>query len=331
MSPHPVMPVTASASGPVTSSRKLVSISSLRCGSGWRWRTSLVRYSPMLPGSSASSDTKSAGYPVPAIRMADSRTPATHPSVRATNRSKSRAGRVTPWIASTSVISAGVIARSHARSSCICPASRYRCSGSTGSLRAARIRRSPGCQARIRLSRPSRTSEWLSRCASSTITTSRPGSGIRLNRVWTRSTPAPRAVAIGGPRSLPRASRSAQSSRRQNRRGSASAGVGVSQAIRAALRRTQSVSSTVLPAPGPAESKVSGRSAALSSSASRRVLEMCRGGSCGTSTRESRTAFGILGASPRPRKTRHVAPATVVATNTKSALPEIKVFAAITK
>ena len=35
MSPHPVMPVTASASGPVTSSRKLVSISSLRCGSGW--------------------------------------------------------------------------------------------------------------------------------------------------------------------------------------------------------------------------------------------------------------------------------------------------------
>ena len=35
MSPHPVMPVTASASDPVTSGRKLVSISSLRCGSGW--------------------------------------------------------------------------------------------------------------------------------------------------------------------------------------------------------------------------------------------------------------------------------------------------------
>ena len=43
--------------------------------------------------------------------------------------------------------------------------------------------------------------------------------------------------------------------------------------------------------PGPADSRVSGESAALSSSASRRGRETCRGGSCGTVKRESRTVF----------------------------------------
>ena len=206
------------------------------------------------------------------------------------------------------------MARSAARSSCICPASRYRCSGSRGSLRAARISRSPGCQPRIRLSRPSRTSGWVSTCASSMITTSRPAIGHPAEQRLDQVNPcSPRSVATGGPRSPPSASRSADSSRRQNRRGSASAAVGVSHATRAAPRRTQSVSSTVLPAPGPADSKVSGRSAALSSSASRRGRGTCRGGSCGTITRASRTAFGMLGPSPAPEK-HHAAPATVVAT-----------------
>ena len=133
-----------------------------------------------------------------------------------------------------------VMARSAARSSCICPASRYRCSGSRGSLRAARISLSPGCDPRIRLSRPARTSGWLSTCASSMTTTSlASGSGARLNNAWTRSTPAARGVAASGPLSTLSPSRSADSSRRQNRRGSASAAVGVSHATRAPPRRTQ--------------------------------------------------------------------------------------------
>ena len=47
----------------------------------------------MLPGSSASSETKSAGYSAPSIRMADSRTPVAHPSVRAARIPKSRSPR----------------------------------------------------------------------------------------------------------------------------------------------------------------------------------------------------------------------------------------------
>ena len=56
----------------------------------------------------------------------------------------------------------------------------------------------PAARPRIRLSRPCRTSAWVSTCASSMTTTSwAADSGTALNSVWTRSMAAPRGIATG--------------------------------------------------------------------------------------------------------------------------------------
>ena len=199
----------------------------------------------------------------------------------------------------------GVIAMSAARSSDNCPASRYLCSGSKGSLRAASTTRSPGCRAWIRPSRPSSTSGWSSTCASSMITTSGAASSrVRRNSDCARSRP----VSQAAPSATPSATSSldppgalsppgsADSISRQNRVGPASAAAGHTQATRASpgSEPAHSASSAVLPAPGPAHSKVSGRSAARSRSATRRARGTYFGGNCGTTIRGSRIVITIV-------------------------------------
>src|SRR5512144_2157158 len=120
----PAVPHTASASGPLTSGRKLVSTSSRRTrGSCWS-STSSMRNSPIDPESRASPVSTWPVFSEPSRRSAHSRTPATHPSVRAISSSRSPSDTATPCSASNSRASAAVIARSAARSSHSRPAAR---------------------------------------------------------------------------------------------------------------------------------------------------------------------------------------------------------------
>ena len=77
-------------------SQMLERMRSLWTSRGWVARTSSMRYSPMLPRSMAKSVTDRPGSGFPSMRIAERRTPATHPSVLSARISISDGVRLRP-------------------------------------------------------------------------------------------------------------------------------------------------------------------------------------------------------------------------------------------
>ena len=147
-----VPPVIASARSGVKRSATAVARRNSRVSSDCRRSTSARRYSDAGRSSNASGWSGAA----PSSRRArcgsmKSRSPAAQPSVRASRVVNAYGSRAAPRPSRSSRASAGVKARSRARSSVSSPLARRRCNGSIGSWRVASTSRSDAGAARQQL------------------------------------------------------------------------------------------------------------------------------------------------------------------------------------
>ena len=256
------------ASSAGSTSQMLVRRSSSRSSSGIRDSTSPTRYSATGCASPENAARNASGSACPRSGSVASRRPAAHPPVRACSSAACDGVRRSPHRASSSAASSGENRSCSARSSHTRSSSRRRATGSAGSARPASTSRSPLRAARASARSPCRTSGarrwWVP------SRTSRTGTG-RVSRPSRRSSrkssPTAAREAVRRHKRLDGGTagqeRRAASTPPHSLRGSSSSSSSASHAVGTSLFRTQSARTSVLPYPGGAHTRVSGRSRPL--------------------------------------------------------------------